>query len=144
MSTPDHNTINRFRSERLKDVLKDVFTQVVKLLVESGHVGLKDINVDGTKIEANANRYTFVWGNAIKTNREKMGEQLEVLWNYAETIGAEELKDKRPTSFAPVDAEQVNKTIEQINAAISDKKEVSKKIKQKLTYAKKNWADNVE
>jgi transposase len=66
MATPDHNTINRFRSERLKEVLKDEFTQIVALLVNSGHVGLKDINVGGTKIEANANRYTFVWGKAIK------------------------------------------------------------------------------
>lgn len=31
MSTPDHNTINRFRSDKLKDVLKDVFTQIVTL-----------------------------------------------------------------------------------------------------------------
>lgn len=143
MSTPDHNTINRFRSERLKDVIKDVFTQVVKLLVESGHIGLKDISVDGTKIEANANRYTFIWGNAVKTNKEKMGQQLEELWNYAEAIAAEELKDKRPASFAPVDPEQVKKTIEQINEAISDKK-IDKKVKQKLNYAKKNWADNIE
>lgn len=141
MATPDHNTINRFRTERLKDVLKDVFTQVVKLLVESGHVGLKDINVDGTKIEANANRYTFVWGNAIKNNREKMGQQLEALWNYAETVAAEELKDKRPSSFAPVDADQVQKTIEQINEALSNK-DVDKKVKQKLNYAKKNWPAN--
>ena len=29
MSTPDHNTINRFRSDRLKEVLRQVFTQVV-------------------------------------------------------------------------------------------------------------------
>jgi transposase len=27
MSTPDHNTINRFRSERLKEVLRQVFTR---------------------------------------------------------------------------------------------------------------------
>lgn len=71
MSRPDHNTINRFRSEKLKGVLKDVFTQIVTLLVNSGHIGLKDIHVDGTKIEANANRYTFVWGNAIKPTRKK-------------------------------------------------------------------------
>jgi len=32
MNTPDHNTINRFRSERLKEVLRQVFTQVVLLL----------------------------------------------------------------------------------------------------------------
>jgi transposase len=66
MQYPDHNTINRFRSDRLKDVLKEVFTQVVHLLIESGHVNLKEVYLDGTKIEANANRYTFVWGRSIK------------------------------------------------------------------------------
>ena len=138
MSTPDHNTINRFRSEKLKDVLKDVFTQIVTLLVNSGHIALKDINVDGTKIEANANRYTFVWGNAIKTNKEKMAVQLEQLWNYAEGVAAEELKDKRPTDFAPTDPEAVSKTIADINDALKDK-QVDKKVKQKLKYAEKNW-----
>ena len=64
MQYPDHNTINRFRSDRLKDVLKEVFGQVVQLLIESGHVNLNEVYLDGTKIEANANRYTFVWGRA--------------------------------------------------------------------------------
>jgi len=36
MNTPDHNTINRFRSERLKGVLKQVFGKVVELLVAEG------------------------------------------------------------------------------------------------------------
>lgn len=141
MSTPDHNTINRFRSERLKEVLKDVFTQIVTLLVNSGHVGLKDINVDGTKIEANANRYTFVWGKAIKTNKEKMAVQLEELWNYAETIAAEELKDKRPSGFAATDPASVQDTIKKINEALEDK-DVDKKVRQKLKYAEKNWPVN--
>lgn len=142
MATPDHNTINRFRSQRLKNVLKDVFTQVVKLLVESGHIGLKEINIDGTKIEANANRYTFVWGNSIKNSREKIGQQLEQLWNYAEHIAAEELKDKRPSDFHPVAPDQVQQTIEQINTALTGK-EVDKKVKQKLNYAQKHWPANV-
>src|SRR4051812_48099267 len=29
MNRPDHNTINRFRSERLKEEIKSIFTQVV-------------------------------------------------------------------------------------------------------------------
>lgn len=141
MSTPDHNTINRFRTDRLKDVLKDVFTQVVKLLVESGHIALKEVNVDGTKIEANANRYTFVWGNSIKNNRDKIGQQLEELWTYAETVALSELKDKRPASFTPVDPEQVLRTIELINTALADK-EVSTDVKKKLKYAQKHWPQN--
>src|SRR3970282_1891226 len=42
MNQPDHNTINRFRSERLKDVLKEVFGQVVKLLTDQGLVSLQE------------------------------------------------------------------------------------------------------
>src|SRR5688500_7037034 len=84
MSTPDHNTINRFRSDRLKDVLRQIFTQVVQLLVAEGLLNIKELYVDGTKIEANANRYTFVWGKAIKTNKERIKQQLNELWQYAQ------------------------------------------------------------
>jgi transposase len=63
--------LNRFRSERLKNILEKIFSQVVMLLAQQGYVSLKEIYTDGTKIEANANRYSFVWGNAIKTNTEK-------------------------------------------------------------------------
>jgi transposase len=48
--------INRFRSDRLKGVLKEVFSQVVLLLVDSGVITLKEAYLDGTKIEANVNR----------------------------------------------------------------------------------------
>lgn len=143
MNKPDHNTINRFRSERLKDVLKTVFGQVVELLVEAGHLSLKEVFTDGTKIEAQANRYTFVWGNAIKTNKSKMEEQLKELWAYAERVAVEELKDEAPESFAPVSATQVKQVIEKIDKALEGKA-VSKKVKQKLQYAKNNWPQNMK
>jgi transposase len=138
MEKPDHNTINRFRSDRLKGVIKKVFTQVVMLLVDSGHIDLQKIYTDGTKIEANANRYTFVWGNAIKTNKLRIRTQLEELWDYTQKVAAEELKDTAPIDFASVDSEKVRETVEQIDKALSDKP-VSKKVKQKVRYAKKNW-----
>ena len=56
------NTINRFRSSRLKDVLKTIFATIVKFLVAEGFVSLDVACTDGTKMEVNANRYTFVWG----------------------------------------------------------------------------------
>jgi transposase len=71
-STPDHNTINRFRSRRLKGVLKEVFSQIVQLLVRSGHLRLDAVYVDVTKIEANANRYTAVWAKGVATQRAKL------------------------------------------------------------------------
>ena len=57
--TPDHNTINCFHSSRLKDVLKTVFATIVKFLVAEGFVSLDVAFTDGTKMEANANRYTL-------------------------------------------------------------------------------------
>ena len=143
MNTPDHNTINRFRSERLKSVLKQVFSKVVELLAAEGLVGLKEVYIDGTKIEANANRYTFVWGNAIKTSKERIKKQLEELWVYTQELAREELGDTAPTMFAPIDAEKVKDTIHQINEALKDKP-VSKKVAQKLKYAEKNWPSNLE
>ncbi len=143
MSTPDHNTINRFRSDRLKDVLRQVFTQVVLLLAEQGLLNIKEIYTDGTKIEANANRYTFVWGNAIKTSRERIKKQLDELWQYAQRVAAAELPDTDPTHFDKIDADKVEQTIEQINEALKDKP-VSKVVKQKLNYAGRNWPANLK
>jgi len=121
MSKPDHNTINRFRSERLKDPLRKIFVQVVELLAAEGLLSIKELYIDGTKIEANANRYTFVWGNSIKTNKEKIKQQLDQLWKYAQCIAATELDDTDPDGFDKIEPEQVKQTIEKINVALQGK-----------------------
>jgi transposase len=144
MSRPDHHTINRFRSVRLKEHIKQIFTQVVQLLSDSGHISLKEVYTDGTKIEANANRYSFVWGNAIKTNKAKMEQQLKELWSYAEQVGDLEQSDDTPTDFSPTDSKKVKETIAKINAALQGKENVSKTITNKLKYAEKNWPTAIE
>jgi transposase len=138
MSTPDHHTINRFRSERLRNILRNIFVQLVKHLVESGHVSLKEVYTDGTKIESAANRYTFVWGNAIKTSKERIKKQLTELWRYTQKVAKEEMGDDTPPDFTDIDKEKVKQTIEKINEVLRDK-EVPKDIKQKLGYAAKQW-----
>ena len=142
MKRPDHNTINRFRGQRLKNHIREVFTQVVLLLMEAGHVDLKAIYTDGTKIEANANKYTFVWAKSIATNKKKMKAQLEELWNYTQQVAADELQGDDPGEMEELDPKKVEQTIDAINAALKDKK-VDPKTRQKLSYAKKNWPDNL-
>ena len=143
MSKPDHHTLNRFRSDRLKGVLKKIFVQVVQLLADQGLVSLKEVYVDGTKIEANANKYTFVWGNSIKTNKEKMKKQLDDLWLQAQQVLAEEMELPEPPDFDKPDAQKVKEAIEQISESIKDKP-VSNQVKQKLNYAKKHWPQALE
>lgn len=141
--TPDHNTLNRFRSQRLQGVLREVFTQVVHLLAQEGLLSLKEVYTDGTKMEANANRYTFVWGNAIKTNKEKMAAQLKELWQYAQSVAKEEMGDDEPTDFTTLSPEKVKQTVEQIDQALKASGKASTKMKAKATYAKKHWPDNL-
>src|SRR5438105_8958864 len=138
MSKPDHNTINRFRGKRLQATVKPIFNQVVLLLCEEGLLNIKDLYTDGTKIEANANRYTFVWGKAIKTSRERIKQQLHDLWQYAQSVAASEMDDTDPSGFDKIDAAKLNQTVEAINNVLKDKA-VSKEVRQKLSYAKKNW-----
>jgi len=143
MQEPDHNTLNRFRSGNLKGVLKEVFSNVVEHLIEMGYISLKEVYVDGTKIEANANRYTFVWGKSIETNKSKIKKQLQELWEYAQSIAKEELQANQPEDFEEIDAEKLKQVVEKIESALEGK-QVCKKKRQKLTYAKKNWPKNLE
>ena len=138
MNKPDHNTIARFRSERLKETLQQIFGQVVELLVEEGLVSIKEVYTDGTKLEANANKYTFVWGKSIKTSKEKMARQLKELWDYTQALTEQELEEEQDEGFHQVSATNVEKTIKKIDRALEGKK-ADKKVKQKLSYAKKKW-----
>lgn len=143
MNKPDHHTLNRFRSERLKEVLEEIFSQIVILLAEADQLSIKEVFVDGTKIEANANKYTFVWGKSIKKSKTRIKEQLKELWEYTQKIAESEELEEEEIEFEDIEPEKVKETIEKINRLLK-KKEVSKKIKQKLSYAKKNWAKNLE
>lgn len=80
---PDHTTIARFQSKRLEKVIEKLFYQLVEKLYEMGEVRFKNIFIDGTKIEANANKYTFVWKKAVEKNdkklRDKIAKELPVI-----------------------------------------------------------------
>ncbi len=41
MQTPDHNTINRFRSDKLKDILKQIFAEVVLMMHQTGYLDIR-------------------------------------------------------------------------------------------------------
>jgi len=87
---PDHATISRFRKDYLSnEVVEDLFYQQVNYLATQNEILFENVFIDGTKIEANANRYTFVWKKAILKNEGKMFNKILVL---LETINIEELK----------------------------------------------------
>ena len=78
--TPSHHTINRFRKDRLiNGVMEDLFDQIVERLHDLGEIEFKNLFIDGTKIEANANRYSFVWLKSVTKNESKLHVKIEQL-----------------------------------------------------------------
>ncbi|SFM42194.1 Transposase [Pelosinus propionicus DSM 13327] len=73
---PDHNTIARFRSKRILAAAEGLFYQLVELLKECGEISFENLFVDGTKIEANANKYSFVWRKSTEKNAAKLQDKL--------------------------------------------------------------------
>jgi transposase len=144
MSYPDHNTINRFRGVRLKHALRSVFEDVVELLAQEGLLSIDEIYTDGTKMEANANRYTFVWKKSIQTNKEKMKKQLSDIWQYAQHIADDEDKMPEPPDFTEIDSQKVKATVDQLNKTLACKENVNKKVKAKLRYITKNYPQTID
>ena len=68
---PDHSTINRFR-QKIVNLTPNLLSQIVEILVEENQIDLSSIYIDGTKIEAYANRYSFVWRGSIEKWQEKL------------------------------------------------------------------------
>jgi transposase len=143
MSYPDHNTINRFRGVRLKEALRSVFEEVVLLLAAEGLLSIEEIFVDGTKIEANANKYTFVWKKAIQTNKEKMKKQLGQIWEYAQSVANKEDELPDPPDFTEIDIEKIQTTVDKLNEVLGKKEGIDKKVKAKLRYVTKEYPTNI-
>jgi len=78
---PDHNTIACFRSGRLGDAIEELFTQFIEMLHSIGEIAFENIFVDGTKIEACANKYSFVWKKTTVKNEEKLQVKVHKLLN---------------------------------------------------------------
>lgn len=121
MNRPDHRTINRFRGKVMKAVMGEVFYGVIEQLMEQGYVNLDSYFVDGTKIEANANRYKFVWRKSTEKNKSKLQEKVKQLLDEIDEIEAaeeEEYGDKDLEEMGEgkeIDVEKLKEAARKIN-----------------------------
>lgn len=119
---PDFRTINTFRSHHLKDNIHTLFTQVVVMLVEMGHISLETQYIDGTKLESPANRYTFVWKKTVEKNKTKLENKIRHILSQIEEgiAGDNQAGEETP---APIDSEELKRRISQINQENKSKAE---------------------
>ena len=87
-AAPDRNQIDRFRRDRLPECAEELFYALVEKLGELGEICFEHLFVDGTKIEANANKYSFVWKKSTNKYETRLLARLDaVTVEYCERYG---------------------------------------------------------
>jgi transposase len=120
-SRPDFRTINRFRGEVLGKVMTEIFTSVLELLIDEGYVKLEHYFLDGTKIEANAGKYTYVWAKGTERYKGQLQKKVKQLLDEIEQVNKEENEEYGDRDLeemgeeAELDAERLEKKVQELN-----------------------------
>lgn len=130
--TPNFRTINNFRSQKLKNQIQHLFSELVRLMVEMGYVSLDTQYIDGTKLESASNKYTFVWRKSVEKNKEKLEIKVDsILKDIDASISADLLDSEASGEFKPIDSEELQRKIDQINERVNElNKQQQKQVKQ--------------
>ena len=84
---PKRDAFYEFKGKKLtSEILDDLNYQFLRRLQKEGLVTLKELFIDGTKIEANANRYTFVWRGTINYHLAGLLDSIELNFSRYNTF----------------------------------------------------------
>ncbi len=128
MNRPDFRTINLFRSSRLKPVIDKVFGSMVIFCQEQGYIKLENYFIDGTKMEADASKNSYVWAKNVKRYKANAEEKIRELLRHIEQIndtenlqyGDKDLEELGQNN--ELSSEKIKEQVKKINDQLSDKK----------------------
>ena len=128
-STPDFRTINDFRGSRMKAVIDEVFSAVLEHLIAGGHVKLEHYFLDGTKIEADANKHKVVWAKKRDNYHQRVQTQIKELLKHIEEVNDEEqaeygdddLEEMGGNGQSEVNSELLQKKIDELNQRLRER-----------------------
>lgn len=148
---PDFRTINDFRGSRMKGVIDEVFAEVLEYLIEAGKVKLETYFVDGTKIEADANKHKVVWAKRKNTYQKRVRAQIDELLKQIEAeneaeqaeYGEKDLEERGGSEGGggEIDSEKLRERIEKLNQRLRERQQ-PKKDTQAARKALKKLADD--
>ncbi|WP_047982778.1 transposase, partial [Ornithinibacillus californiensis] len=128
---PSYRTINRFRVHpEVKELLRQCFVQFRCQLVQEKLIEEEAIFIDGTKIEANANKFTFVWRKSVEKYSANLVEKSNQM--YDELLKKEiipeierESSDELSTKELKNLVEKLDEKVEEFDKKIESTEEVS-------------------
>ena len=78
--TPSYRTFGYFINEVLSDSIEEIFRDINQAIFKAEKVDLAHIYIDGTKLEANANKYSWVWKKATEKSRYRLLGKSQHCW----------------------------------------------------------------
>ena len=76
---PSYRTFGYFINEILSESVEEIFADINRAIFEEEHVDLQHIYIDGSKFEANANKYSWVWKKATEKSRYRLYKKITEL-----------------------------------------------------------------
>ena len=77
--TPSYRTFGYFINEVLAESAEAIFQDVNLAIFTQEKVDLSHLYIDGTKLEANANKYSWVWKKATEKSRYRLFAKITAL-----------------------------------------------------------------
>jgi transposase len=138
--SPCFKTLSEFRGQRLQGLIDDVFKEVLLMLIEEGYINLEAIYVDGSKWEANGNKYKVVWAKNTERYKKAVIERIEGLLKEIQALQAaedaqygtrhlESMGEGKEVSMV-LNSEQVRTHLQSLQSLIAQKGEQAKAQKQ--------------
>ena len=114
---PNFRTINRFRVNPLvQPILQECFVQFRTQLVSQQLIDEEAIFIDGTKLEANANKYTFVWKKSTQRFEESLREKSK---NYYKQLVKEQIIPSICSEDEDLDTEKLYQIIDKLEEKVT-------------------------
>lgn len=100
--TPSYHCFGDFINEELTDTIEDIFRAVMEYIREKEGVDMQHVYIDGSKFEANANKYTWVWRKGTERSRYRLYEKVTALLDEInETLAYSGLRIETNTEYTP-------------------------------------------
>jgi len=116
---PSYRTINRFRVHPdMKDLIRQCFVQFRVQLVQEKIIDQEAIFIDGTKIEANANKFTFVWKKAVEKHHNRLVEKSNQL--YSELLEKQIIPEIQREDEEHLSIEELSQIAEKLEEVVED------------------------
>jgi len=118
MQQPDFRTLNDFRGVRMKALMDELFETMIHKLIADKYITMDNYFLDGTKIEADANKYSFVWKKSTLRFEEKLKEKVQATLAHIHALAEQEAGE-----YTAVGAEELPAQLKKAAAMLEEKVE---------------------